>query len=158
MLVRIVQIAGGLVGVGFLAFTLSFRTKFRPVQDTIRRMNRSMTNPRVLATAGQPGAPASVVHHVGRRSGAPYRTPVVAVPADGGFAVALPYGPRADWVRNVLTAGSATLDHEGVSIPVTDPELVPVDVANPLFPRKEQLLHRLYGVEDFLLVRQAGSA
>lgn len=157
MLVRILQIVGGLAGVAFVAFALSFRTKFRPVQDAIRRMNRAVTNPRVLATAGQPGAPASVVHHVGRRSGAAYQTPVVAVPADGGFAVALPYGPRADWVRNVLTAGSATLDHEGARIPVTDPELVRADVANPLFPRKEQLLHRLYGVDDFLLVRQASS-
>lgn len=158
MLVRILQIVGGLTGVAFLAFTLSFRTKFRPVQDAIRRLNRSVTNPRVLATAGEPGAPASVVHHVGRRSGASYRTPVVAVPANGGFAVALPYGPRADWVRNVLAAGAAILEHEGDRISVTDPGLVPADVANPLFPRKEQLMHRFYGVDDFLLVRHAGSA
>lgn len=158
MFVRILQIVGGLAGVLFVVFTVAFRTKFRPVQDAIRRVNRSVTNPRVLATAGQPGAPASVVHHVGRRSGTSYRTPVVVVPADEGFTVALPYGPGADWVRNVLTAGSATIEHEGDSIPVTDPELVPAHVANPHFPRKEQLMHRFYGVEDFLLVRPADSS
>ncbi len=155
MLVRILQVVGGFAGVAFLAFTLSFRTKFRPVQDAIRRMNRSVTNPRVLATAGQPGASASVVHHVGRRSGASYRTPVVAVPAEDGFVMALPYGPRADWVRNVLAAGSASIEHEGGHAPVDRPELVSADVVNPLFPRKEQLMHRFYGVDDFLRVRRA---
>lgn len=158
MFVRILQIVGGLAGVLFIGFTVAFRTKFRPVQDAIRRMNRSVTNPRVLTTAGQPGAAASVVHHVGRRSGASYRTPVVVVPAGEGFAVALPYGPGADWVRNVLGAGSATIEHEGARIPVIDPELVSVDVANRWFPRKEQLLHRFYGVDDFLVVRPADAA
>lgn len=158
MFVRILQVVGGLAGVLFVAFTVAFRTKFPPFQDAIRRMNRSVTNPRVLATAGQPGAPASVVHHVGRRSGTSYRTPVVVVPADEGFAVALPYGPGADWVRNVLSAGSATIEHEGARIPITDPELVPADVANPWFPRTEQLMHRVYGVDDFLRVRPADAS
>ena len=31
--------------------------------------------------AGTPGAYASIMHHVGRTSGDPYETPVVAVPA-----------------------------------------------------------------------------
>lgn len=156
MLVRILQVTGGLVAVGsvlFAAFTVSFRMKFRPVQDAIRRMNRRVTNPRVMTTAGQPGASASVVHHVGRSTGAAHRTPVVAVPSDDGFVFALPYGPVADWVRNVLAAGSATVEHEGSSVAVDRPELVTAIDANPLFPRREQRLHRLYGVDDFLRVR-----
>lgn len=120
------------------------------MQDAIRRLNRRVINPRQLRTAGEPGTYASVVHHVGRRSGTPYRTPVVAVPVDDGFLIALPYGPGADWVRNVLAAGSMTLDHEGARYDLERPTLLGIDVANRHFPAKEQRMHRLYGVRDFL--------
>lgn len=145
-------------GVLLAAFAVSFRTKFGPVQDVVRRFNRDVTNPRQLQTAGQAGAYASVVHHVGRSSGVPYRTPVVAVPTTGGFVFALPYGPEADWVRNVLAAGSATIEHEGEVVAVDQPELVPVDEVNPLFPATEQRMHRAFGVDDFLRVRRAVDA
>lgn len=144
--------AGGVLTVGFM---WSFRTKFRPVQDAIRRMNRAVLNPRQLRAAGQPGAHASVVNHVGRTSGTRYRTPVVAVPTDDGFVIALPYGPGTDWVRNVVAAGSATIEHDGRTMPVERAELVPADDVNPLFPDREQHIHRRFGVTDFLLVRRA---
>jgi deazaflavin-dependent oxidoreductase (nitroreductase family) len=156
--VKLLQVLGGIAAVGgvvWIAFVVSLRTRFRPVQDAIRRMNRAVTNPRQLRSAGQPGAYAAVVHHRGRTSGTAYRTPVVAVPADGCFAIALPYGPGADWVRNVLAAGTATLQHEGRTDPVAGPELVRAADANPFFPAKEQRMHRLYGVDDFLLLQEA---
>lgn len=140
----------------FVAFTAAFRTKFPPVLGAIRRFNRDVTNPRQMKQAGRPDAHASIVTHVGRSSGRSYQTPVVAVPADDGFAVALPYGPGADWVRNVLAAGAASLDHEGQTIPVDRPRLVGAE-ANAWFPRKEQRMHRLYGVDDFLLLRPAAA-
>lgn len=158
MVTRLVQVIAGLVAVGgvlWIAFLVSFRTGFRPVLDTIRRMNRRVTNPRQMRTAGQPGAYASVVHHVGRVSGREHRTPVVAVPADDGFAIALPYGAGADWVRNVLAAGTATLEHEGRTVPIVRPELVPAAAADPYFPPKERRLHRLYGIEHVLRLDRA---
>lgn len=94
-----------LIGLGlWVGLVVSMRTKFHPVLD-VRSMNRAVANPRQMVTAGQPAAYASVVHHVGRTTGTHRRTPVVAVPTDDGFAVALPYGPSADWVLNVLAAG-----------------------------------------------------
>lgn len=155
---RALALAGGglaiLGGVALAAFTVSFRAKSRPVLDRIRRLNRDVTNPRQLRTAGQPGAWASVVHHVGRRSGTAYRTPVVAVPIGDGFLVALPYGPGADWVRNVLAAGSATVEHEGRIVPVDRPVLVPRAEADPHFAPREQRMHRIYRVDDFLRMRE----
>lgn len=148
-------IAGGLLagsGLLFAVFTVAFRTKFAPLHAAIRRLNRDVANPRQLQRAGQPGAWASVVHHVGRTTGRPYRTPVVALPTDDGFLFALPYGPRADWVRNVLAAGSITLDHDGQTIQVAHPTLVPAHEAGHMLSRTQQLVHRLYGVEDFLIV------
>lgn len=143
-----------LVAVLSAGFMAAFRTRYQPFLRTIRRFNRDVTNKRQLqGSAGQPGAYASVVHHVGRRSGSPYRTPAVAVPADDGFLFALPYGPGADWVRNVLAAGGAAIEHEGERYSVTAPQLVTADAANPHFAVAEQRMHRLFGVTDFLAVR-----
>lgn len=154
------SIAGGLLAGSALLlalFTLGFRTKFAPLQAAIRRFNRDVTNPRQLQRAGQPGSWASVIHHVGRTTGRPYRTPIVALPTESGFLFALPYGPRADWVRNVLAAGSATLDHNGETTQLARPNLVPADEANHLLPRTQQQIHRIYGVQDFLLAKQTDS-
>jgi hypothetical protein len=75
-------------------------------------------NPR-LRSAGSPHnaggtshRTASVVRHVGRTSGKSYETPVHAVATDGGFAIALPYDPGSDWVKNVLARG-ATIACQG---------------------------------------------
>lgn len=151
-----VIIGGLLSGCGLLValFTLVFRTKFAPLHAAIRRFNRDVTNPQQLKQAGQPGSWASVIHHVGRATGKSYRTPVVALPTEDGFLFALPYGPRTDWVRNVHAAGTATLTHNGQATQVARPRLVPADEANHRLPRKQQRIHRLYGVEDLLAVDQ----
>ncbi|WP_189211662.1 nitroreductase family deazaflavin-dependent oxidoreductase [Actinokineospora fastidiosa] len=154
----VLVIAGWVVGVVAvlgLAFLVTMRTKVRLVQDLVRRMNRRLLNPRQLRTAGSVGAYASVVHHTGRTSGAAYRTPVVAVAHGQGLVVALPYGPRADWVRNVLAAGGATVDHDGESFQVTRPELVSGPEVEDLFDPGERRAHRLFGVTDFLRMRRA---
>ena len=135
-------------------FVVGMRTKSPPVQNAIRRMGRA-SKPLVLRSAGTPGAYASVVRHVGRTSGRDYETPVVAVPTDEGFVIALPYGTTTDWLRNVLAAGSAVIVHEGDTHSVDRPEIVPRAVGNPHFPPQEQRSHRLFNVDDFLLVRRA---
>jgi deazaflavin-dependent oxidoreductase (nitroreductase family) len=155
-----VGIVGALLAGGALllvAFTVGFRTKFAPLHAAIRRFNRDVTNPRQLQRAGRPGAWASVVHHVGRSTGTPYRTPVVALPIDDGFLFALPYGPRADWVRNVLAAGSTTVQHDGRTYRIAHPKLVSADDADHVLPRKQQRMHRIYGVEDLLVVDRTDS-
>jgi deazaflavin-dependent oxidoreductase (nitroreductase family) len=154
---RAVLVAAGAVAALFGAFVLSFRTRFGPVQRAIRRFNRDVTNPRQLRTAGQPGASASVVHTVGRRSGRAYRTPAVAVETGDGFVFALPYGPGADWVRNVLAAGTATVEHEGRRFSVDRPRLVSAAEADPHFAPWERRLHHVFGVAAFLAVRSTGS-
>ena len=58
--------------------------------------------------------PFVVVHHVGRKSGKPYLTPVVAFAGQDEQAtrvVASPlvWGSDADWCRNIRAAGSYTL-------------------------------------------------
>jgi deazaflavin-dependent oxidoreductase (nitroreductase family) len=153
---RIARIVGGLllalVALGTV-FLVSMRTKFPPVVTAVRRMNRAVSNPQAMKTAGQPGATASVIRHVGRTSGTPYETPIGPYTTDDGFVIALPYGSSPDWLKNVLAAGSAVIVHEGNTYRVDRPELVPRAVAVVHVPRTEQWSLRVFGVDDFLRVR-----
>ena len=151
-LLGLLVVALGAIGV---VFVVGMRTKSPLVLDRIRRFNREVTNPRVLRSAGTPGASASVIHHVGRTSGRSRATPVGPFAVDEDFVIALPYGPGADWVRNVLASGSATLVHEGSTIPIDRPEVVPVELVIDDLPLSQQKVLRVFGVEECLRVQRA---
>lgn len=131
-------------------FVFGMRTKSPLIQKAVRRVNRAYTNPRAMETAGTPGAYASVIHHVGRRSGTTYHTPVVPIEIGGGFAIALPYGERADWVQNVLAAGQASLTVEGTTYEVDQPEVTPIDAIDRYFEKSDRAAHRIMKVETCL--------
>jgi deazaflavin-dependent oxidoreductase (nitroreductase family) len=130
-------------------FTLGMRTKSPTVLNAIRRMNRAFVNPR-QHDAGTPGANASLIQHCGRTTGRLYETPVVAEVTEDGFVIALPYGMRADWLKNVLASGSATVIHEGSVHQVGAPELVPIDDADVYFSPNERRAHRVFGTDRCL--------
>lgn len=155
---RVVTLVGGLLA-GVLTilvvFLLGMRMHAPWVLGAVRRFNRAVFNPQQMKTAGTPGAYASVIRHAGRTSGRIYETPVGAVPTDDGFVIALPYGTQADWLKNVLAAGSATVVNEGCTYDVAQPEIVPMDVVADDFPEAEQRTHRVFGVDQALRVRRA---
>lgn len=136
-----------------LVFVVGMRRRSPTVRRLVRGFARTVVNPRMLRTAGTPGAPASVIHHVGRRTGRPYRTPVQAAPTVEGFVIALPYGTSSNWVRNVLAAGSATLVHEGVTHRVHHPEVVPLAPMNAHFPVKDQRAHEWFRLDQCVRLR-----
>jgi deazaflavin-dependent oxidoreductase (nitroreductase family) len=143
-LVGVLVVAFAAIGVVFL---VGMRTRSPLVQDVVRRFNRGVTNPRVLRTAGTPGASASVIHHVGRTTGRSRATPVGPFAVGDSFVIALPYGPGTDWVRNVLASGSATLVHEGATIPIDQPEVVPSASVIDELPASQQRVLRVFGVD-----------
>ena len=140
-----------LVVVTGLVFVLGMRTNAPSVVDTVRRLGRA-SRPLALRSAGGPGE-ASIVHHVGRVSGAVYETPVEAVPTEDGFAIALPYGPRADWARNVLAAGAATVVHDGTTYAVERPEVVALSDVAHHFSARNRAAHKVFRVTEGLRVR-----
>jgi deazaflavin-dependent oxidoreductase (nitroreductase family) len=150
-------VVGAFVGFAVVAtvFLVGMRTKTPAVVDGVRRFNRAVTNPRVLRSAGQPGASTSVIHHVGRVSGRSYETPVGPFAVGDGFVIALPYGPGADWVRNVMAKGSAMLTHKGRTVPIQAPEVVPVAEVIDALPSSERRTLRLFAVDQCLRVRSA---
>lgn len=137
-----------------LVWFIGMRTKWPPVRDFQRRVNRRVFNPRQMRTAGTPGAYAGIVRHVGRRSGRAYETPVVPLPTDDGFVILLPYGDRPDWVRNVLAAGGATIVHEGEEFAVIEPELLDTAESGHEFSTSEQREIRLFANTRCLRVRK----
>lgn len=155
---RLIMAVGGLVAVVGVAGAVWFagmRTKWPPVIDLQRRVNRRVVNPRQMRTAGSPGAYAGVIRHVGRRTGTEYATPVVPFPRDDKFVIVLPYGSRPDWVKNVLAAGSAELTHEGFTFTVGSPVLRAV--APEDLPTSELRTMRMFGTTECLeLTRFAG--
>jgi deazaflavin-dependent oxidoreductase (nitroreductase family) len=112
--------------------------------------------PLALRSAGRKGNATSVIRHVGRRSGQTYQTPVVVARHDDSFLIALPYGERSDWLKNVLAAGSATITDDGRSYEVDRPEVIPMAEATAYFRPREQRMQRRFHVETALQVRQRG--
>ncbi len=93
-----------------------------PAPRSVARFNRRFWNPVVLRVAGH--LPwFAIVRHVGRTSGRVYRTPVNAFRTDGGYIIALTYGPESDWVKNVLAAGSCELLTRGRRVRLHDPRI-----------------------------------
>jgi deazaflavin-dependent oxidoreductase (nitroreductase family) len=146
-------IVGTLIGavLVFLGLLLAgLRWQLGPVVDLIRRMNRSVTNPRVMRTAGTAQTHTSVIQHIGRKSGRTYETPIDTIETSTGLLIALPYGTRADWLRNVLDAGSATVVTNGERVDVNRPTVVAISDVAESIPRPTMRMLRLFGVRRCL--------
>jgi deazaflavin-dependent oxidoreductase (nitroreductase family) len=138
-----------------LAFLLGMRTKSPLVLKPLIRLQRAVINPRQMRSAGTPGAYAAVIRHRGRVSGQSYETPVGVVAEDNGYLIALVYGPRTNWLQNVLASGSASIVHDGQTVRVDRPELVPMQDVAAQFTSSDQQGFRLLGVHRALRVRIA---
>lgn len=90
-----------------------------PLPRWLARLNRRVFNPREIRRGVRP-----VLIHVGRSSGTTYRTPLDAYPLSDGYLFVPRYGPRTDWLKNVLAAGSARLAIGGEEIELEAPRLV----------------------------------
>lgn len=151
---RVVSVAvGALIAavVAFLGLLLAgLRWQVGPALDIIRRMNRTVTNPRVMRTAGTSDTQTSVIEHVGRTSGRTYQTPIDIIESATGLLIALPYGTRADWLRNVLAAGSATVVTQGERVDVDRPMIVATADVADLIPKRTMRMLRVFGVSQFV--------
>jgi len=90
-----------------------------PFPRWLAKVNRRVFNPIEIRRGVRP-----VLVHVGRSSGATYRTPLDAHPVPDGYVFVPNYGPRSDWVRNVLAAGTADLRIDGEEIELGSPRMV----------------------------------
>jgi deazaflavin-dependent oxidoreductase (nitroreductase family) len=125
------------------------------VIDQKRRVNKRFNNRLVMSIgrAGKPHSLFALVEHTGRKSGRQYVTPVRLVQHGDAFIIPLTYGERADWYRNLLTAGRMTIHWQGKPYPVGQPERVEVSLAARDFPLVSRFLFWLDGVPAFVRVK-----
>jgi deazaflavin-dependent oxidoreductase (nitroreductase family) len=141
-----------------VVFMLGMRFKWPFVLDAVRAMNKRFMNPRQMRSAGRPGAYAAVIHHVGRSSGRPYTTPVGVVRTGDEILIGLPYGTRPDWLKNVMAAGAAALDHEGDHVEVDHPEVVSTADVIDRFSPSDRRGQELFGVNQALRLHVVAGA
>jgi deazaflavin-dependent oxidoreductase (nitroreductase family) len=121
-----------------------------PAGDGLRRLAIA-GGPLTRPIAGRRLVPLyGVLHHVGRRSGREYATPVVVRATREAFYVPLPFGERTDWYRNARAAGGVRVTWKGVDRWLADPVVVDSATAAPGFNRVMQAIMRGVGIDQFV--------
>lgn len=150
-LLTIVVVAGSavaLVNIGF--FHEAGRQRLLP---WLRPLLKGVINPRTLRAAARGETKYVVVHHVGRRSGTTYQTPVEAYRTAEGTLLLLPYGPVTDWCRNVLAAGQCTVSVDGQDLALSAPVVVPSGVAEARVPADVARRWHRQGIAHYLWLK-----
>ena len=123
------------------------------------KWNRFATNKLVSLWAGRVTG-MGLLHHVGRRSGRLYRTPLVVFPLDersaeaagfgssGGLVVQVGYGPKTEWLQNVHKAGHAEMKYRNQSVPLAAPTLMSKSEASKLVPRAWRAFYRVVPFDE----------
>jgi hypothetical protein len=87
----------------------------------------------------------------------PYETVIMVWPMGEGFVIALTYGPKVDWYRNMLAAGGCTVFWHKKVYAVGKPEPIDAETALPAFPAPFRPILRRQGVQHFVWVKSSGS-
>ena len=90
-----------------------------PLPRWLAHINKRVFNPMEVRRGARP-----VLIHTGRSSGKTFRTPLDTHHLPDGYLFIPLYGPRTDWVRNVLAAQAARLSIDGREIELQSPRLV----------------------------------
>lgn len=117
----------------------------------MRRVNRVFTN-RLMGLFAGFVPPLAMVRHTGRKSGRPYRTPVVAIPSADGFVIPLTYGRDVDWARNLVAAGGGELERLGRRFALRNARIVGFAGASRHLPAAVRPALRLASFPGYVLL------
>lgn len=134
-------------------------TGLGPRTRRVVRFVAQFINPVVVLIAGRRWMPIlGVMHHVGRRTGRVYATPLGMRPLGDAFVMPRTFGEDAAWYRNVLAAGGCRVTYLGKDYTLAEPEVIDYATAAPAFPRYERLQLHLIGINEYLRLRIAHSS
>ncbi|MFG1935352.1 nitroreductase family deazaflavin-dependent oxidoreductase [Mycobacterium sp. NPDC048908] len=118
---------------------------------TVANFNRRVTNPAARSiTPWLPGL--GTLEHVGRKSGNPYRTPLLVFKTRDGFVILIGYGVKSDWLKNVLAGGPTVLHKRGQVVHLASPRLVSKAEGANLVTPAFRLFYRLFPYDEAALV------
>ena len=98
-----------------------------------------------------------ILTHRGRKTGRTYSTPVNVFRRGDAYFFFLTYGSDAQWVKNVLAAGSCSIETRGRVVELVDPELVTDPKLRPAPPAVRFIEQRIAGVTQYLRMRTGSS-
>jgi len=96
-----------------------------------------------------------VLTHRGRKTGRIYHTPINVFRRGDAYFFFLTYGSDAQWVKNVLAAGSCSLKTRGRIVRLVEPELITDPELRPAPPVARFVERRIAGVTQYLRMRVA---
>lgn len=116
-----------------------------PLPQLLAEINKRTFNKLELKKGVRP-----VLTHVGRSSGATYRTPLDAKQVDSGYLFVLMYGAQSDWVQNTLASGSAILTVGGSHIDLTNPRVIDTEAAWQHLPATTKRPPKMARIDEYL--------
>jgi deazaflavin-dependent oxidoreductase (nitroreductase family) len=126
----------------------------RPLAGKIFGVFTPVLNRLVSRIAGRRFVPLYVLlRHNGRRSGRAYATPVVGIRVPGGFAIPMAFGDGADWYRNIVASGAATVRWHGTEHRLTGPAAIDPDSESSAFAGWQRSVFRGLGIRRFLFLK-----
>jgi deazaflavin-dependent oxidoreductase (nitroreductase family) len=99
----------------------------------------------------------AVLTHRGRTSGRTYRTPINVFRRGNDYFFFLTYGSDAQWVKNVLAAGSCSIETRGRVVELVQPELITDPELQPAPSPVRFVERRIAGATQYLRMRAASS-
>jgi deazaflavin-dependent oxidoreductase (nitroreductase family) len=120
------------------------------IPSRVRYFNKRFLNPVISKLTRLPWGPLCIIYHVGRRSGKPYATPLIAFPTPFGFVIALTYGPEVDWYKNITAAGHCQISWHGKVYDLHKIEPLEPKDALPLLPWIFRTVLHLVSLRDFI--------
>jgi deazaflavin-dependent oxidoreductase (nitroreductase family) len=136
----------------------AFKSRNPRVVGWLTSYHKHVTNPVMVRFFSGRSAHSALLHHVGRRSGSAYVTPLTAHRSEETIIVPLPYGTETDWLRNLQAAGQGVVELEGRGFRVDEPVVVPIDEVVPLLPPFLVRIVHWHETENALRLHVAGSA
>lgn len=120
------------------------------IPNGIRYFNKRFLNPLTARIAHSAHGPFCIIYHIGRRSGRPYETPIIAFPTAVGFVIVLTYGPGVDWYRNVCASGWCRIQWHGQVYEIKKIEPLEPKTALTYLPLFFRVILRLVGFQNFV--------
>jgi deazaflavin-dependent oxidoreductase (nitroreductase family) len=96
-----------------------------------------------------------IVTHTGRRSGRTYRTPINVFRRGDTYLFFLTYGSDVQWVKNILAAGSCSLETRGQVVELVEPEVITDPELQPAPAPVRFFEGRIAGVTQYLRMHTA---
>jgi deazaflavin-dependent oxidoreductase (nitroreductase family) len=118
--------------------------------DRIRVLNKHFTNKLLIHISGKGLGLFAILIHTGRKTGKRYQIPIIVVPVQNGFIIALTYGRQTDWYENVKAKGGCSLKWKHQEYALTDPQLIDKELAILAFPALIRLGLRTMGIQYYL--------